>query len=466
MIDSLQEQEREQLVKFLKESSILRVIDDTIIYGLSLSLEEISCGPGFIVFREGDESDGIYIIKKGSVEVRKEESDPTPIAYLTAGECFGEMSLVHGGPRTATIRVPEEAVLLKLTERASNDLKGKFPALAEELASLAHRRDSGQLPFKAPGLQGNTAFFDLPTVIQAVASSRQSGTLNIFATTNKPGARLVFHAGKVISAHFKHLSGEFAIYELLSSNDPADFVFERRNEKEVEAEPHDGPLASRHLDNLLIEGSRRVDELVKLVDKVGGTEMTFATATMAPKWPSLPQDLQDLSRKIWNLVELDLSAEEMFPMVKVDRFTVLRALAEMLSNGLIRRIAKLLTEDVEEAGVLEETEYRKPTTAEIDLRQLFKRSAKLATTLYALNMVASNLSLLVDANTVKVCLEEALLESELKYPQLASLKVHRGGKTIDVRGASPELSKRPDSGAALTYLTKRFLHRIGAKQGS
>ena len=42
VMDSLQEQEREQLVTFLKERSILCVLDDTIIHGLSLSLEEIS----------------------------------------------------------------------------------------------------------------------------------------------------------------------------------------------------------------------------------------------------------------------------------------------------------------------------------------------------------------------------------------------------------------------------------------
>lgn len=40
MIQTLQEQEREQLVQFLKERSILRLLDDRIIHGLSLSLTE------------------------------------------------------------------------------------------------------------------------------------------------------------------------------------------------------------------------------------------------------------------------------------------------------------------------------------------------------------------------------------------------------------------------------------------
>lgn len=52
MIESLREQEREELVKFLKERSIFRLLDDQIIHGLSLSLAEKHCGPGHIVFKE------------------------------------------------------------------------------------------------------------------------------------------------------------------------------------------------------------------------------------------------------------------------------------------------------------------------------------------------------------------------------------------------------------------------------
>jgi hypothetical protein len=457
MIDSLQEQDREELVKFLKEGSILRMIDDDrIIYGLSLSLEEMNCGPGHVVFREGDPGDGLYIIKQGSVEVRRTDI-ATPIAYLTAGECFGEMSLLHGSPRTATIRVPEAAVILKLSKSASTDLQAKFPRLAQELNRVAQKRDTGRSAFLAPGLQGNTAFFDLPTVIQAVATSRQSGTLNIFATPSKPSATLLFYTGHLVSAEFKHLVGEEAVFELLSSPDSADFAFARCNDGEIDESRRQTTI--RAIERLLIEGSRRVDELAKIFNVVGGPTMTFST-NKELKTQELSEGSRELAPRVWKLIELDLTVEEMFPLINTDRYTILHILSEMLSKKLITQIAKLLVDGDPAAGL--SAAANRASTAEVNLRQLVKQSTKLATTLYALNMVASNLSNIITADIVQTCLDEALHESVKKYPQMNCLKVHRGGNALDVRGATPEFSARSDSTVALNFFTRRFLQLVGA----
>jgi CRP/FNR family transcriptional regulator, cyclic AMP receptor protein len=458
MIESLQEQEREQLVNFLKESSILRLLDDRIIHGLSLSLVEKHCGPGHVVFKEGDAGDGLYIIKEGSVEVKR-NIDAKPIAYLTAGECFGEMSLLNNQPRTATIRVPEEAVILKLSKRASLDLKSKFPLLGEELERIAEKRD-GKIAFKAPGLEGNTAFFDLPTVIQAVASSRQSGKLNIFPTHANPGAKLIFDRGHLISTKFKHLTGEHAVFELLGVQDPADFAFERAPDSD--GKPPESNL-ERPIERLLVEGARRTDELPKLLEKIGGLDTTFTTAPHIPKWQELPESIQVLAPKIWKLNELDLSVEEILPLIPVDRYAVIQTLCMMIDHGLIKPVK---TDQVEETNTPEEVAYRRGDTAEIDLRRILKQSTKLARTLYALNMVASNLSNIVDTATVQACLDEALRDTTKKYPQLSCLKVHTGGKTLDVRGASSDLSSRVNSADALMMLTNRFLQLMGEKQKS
>ena len=458
MLDSLQEQDREELVSFLKERSILCVLDDTIIHGLSLSLEEVHCGPGFVVFHEDDESDGLYIIKQGSVEVRKNGSDTAPIAYLTAGECFGEMSIVHGGLRTASIRVPEEAVILKLSKKASTDLTAKFPLLAQELNKLAQKRAAGKIRFEAPGLQGNTAFFDLPTVIQAVNASRQSGYLKVSATAHTPEAKVSFNNGTIVSAEFKHLTGEAAVFELLCRQDPADFVFERVAEMILPA----GTKSFRQIERILIDGARRSDEQIKLTDTVGGLGMTFSIVDDTPKWDALPAGSRDFARILMKFIEADLSIEEMLPMVEVDRFTVLRTLSEMLDKGLLKQLVKLHTSEALAIDLKKKDPRR--TTTTLDILNLRKQPVKLASTLYALNMVASNLATLMNADIVKSCLEEALNDSAKVYPQLVGLKVHPAGKTIDVRGASPELTKRGDSRKALSHLTVRFLQLVAENQ--
>lgn len=434
----------------------MRLLDDRIIHGLSLSLIEKHCGPGHIIFKEGDAGDGLYIIRQGAVEVKRNK-DEKPIAYLTAGECFGEMSLLNNQPRTATIRVPEEAVILKLSNKASLDLKSKFPLLGEELERIAEKRD-GKIAFKAPGLEGNTAFFDLPTVIQAVSSSRQSGKLNIFPTHANPGAKLIFDRGNLISTTFKHLTGDNAVFELLGVQDPADFAFERS--ADADGKPIESSL-ERPIERLLVEGARRSDELPKLLEKVGGLHATFTTPPHIPNWKELPDAIQNLAPKIWKLIELDLSLEEILPLVPTDSYSVIQTISEMVDLNLVKTV---VTAQESDPAAPEEIAYRRGDTAEIDLRRILKQSTKLARTLYALNMVAANLSNIVDTVTVQSCLDEALRDTTKKFPQLSCLKVHAGGKTLDVRGASSELSSRVNSAEALATLTTKFLQLMSEKQ--
>ena len=71
-------------------------------------------GPGGIVFKQGDAGDRMYVIKSGVLEVLTEPSDNTPsvtIAFLGVGEVVGELALLTGSPRSATIRCPENAEL-------------------------------------------------------------------------------------------------------------------------------------------------------------------------------------------------------------------------------------------------------------------------------------------------------------------------------------------------------------------
>ena len=70
----------------------------------------------------------------------------------------------------------------------------------------------------------------------------------------------------------------------------------------------------------------------------------------------------------------------------------------------------------------------------------------------------------VPKGTIKQCLEDALVESVKIYPQLDGLKVNAGGKSLDVRGASPELTKRADSKKALHHLMMTFVHLVGQSE--
>ena len=70
---------------------------------------------GEVLFSEGDRSDGLYLIRKGSVMVsRTIGGREVVLSYVSAGNYVGEMALMLDAPRSATVRaaVPCEAIVL------------------------------------------------------------------------------------------------------------------------------------------------------------------------------------------------------------------------------------------------------------------------------------------------------------------------------------------------------------------
>ncbi len=110
--------------RMLNEVAIKSVVQVCI--GLSLSEEDLndvathatlkSYDAGEDLFHEGDDADGLYLIQSGSVTVsRMIGGREVVLFYVAAGNYVGEMSLVSGEPRYATVRaaVATEAVLIK-----------------------------------------------------------------------------------------------------------------------------------------------------------------------------------------------------------------------------------------------------------------------------------------------------------------------------------------------------------------
>ena len=70
---------------------------------------------GTTVFRQGDAGGSLYVIRAGKVRVVKESHGrKRVVTTLGPGDFFGEMAVVTGRPRSATVEVVEEADLLKV----------------------------------------------------------------------------------------------------------------------------------------------------------------------------------------------------------------------------------------------------------------------------------------------------------------------------------------------------------------
>lgn len=103
-------------------------------------------GAGEIIVRQGDSGDTCYLIRSGSVEVvlRDDAGGEIFIAALKAGDFFGEMSLLAGEPRTATVVAREDTACLVITSQGFQNVFIENPSLAENLSELLARR-SGEL---------------------------------------------------------------------------------------------------------------------------------------------------------------------------------------------------------------------------------------------------------------------------------------------------------------------------------
>lgn len=86
-----------------------------------------------VVCEEGSPGDSFYIILKGSVEIFSRRVEQY-IATLNEGEFFGEMSLLMGIPRSATVRTLEDSVLFIIERKDLQRLLEHHPGLADQIA--------------------------------------------------------------------------------------------------------------------------------------------------------------------------------------------------------------------------------------------------------------------------------------------------------------------------------------------
>ena len=88
--------------------------------------------PGEAVVREGEASRAFYVIAEGAAAVLTSDRE---LARLGAGELFGEMALLSGEPRAATVRAVGLLQVVEIDARALHALLERHEELAEELAS-------------------------------------------------------------------------------------------------------------------------------------------------------------------------------------------------------------------------------------------------------------------------------------------------------------------------------------------
>jgi CRP-like cAMP-binding protein len=96
---------------------------------------------GTVLFREGDLGRDMFIIQKGKVQVRKRVGTTEKVlAELSDGEFFGEMALLMGMDRSATVEVIEDCKILVVgPDTFESLLKSNIEIALKMLKKMASR---------------------------------------------------------------------------------------------------------------------------------------------------------------------------------------------------------------------------------------------------------------------------------------------------------------------------------------
>ncbi|MGI9380672.1 MAG: patatin-like phospholipase family protein [Methyloligellaceae bacterium] len=148
----------------------------------------LNLAAGETLFRQGESAEHIYFICSGStgVYVRSPSDEPSLIGVLHAGETIGEMALLSGQPRSATVRAIRSCELLSLTSAQFEELLVQDPHLMRNLSLLLVERlqrtslqKSPTIDAKTVSLVAGTKDIDISEFAAAVSEDAANRQLNL-----------------------------------------------------------------------------------------------------------------------------------------------------------------------------------------------------------------------------------------------------------------------------------------------
>ena len=126
----------------LTDIPFFHFLDDNERVALAAQLEEVQLPEGQVLFNYGEPGDCLYVIRTGKAEVFFKDDTGTRIVLEVAGtgDVVGELSLLDGGPRTASVVVTEALDALRLDRGDLDQFLRTHPAAAIDLLSAMGRR--------------------------------------------------------------------------------------------------------------------------------------------------------------------------------------------------------------------------------------------------------------------------------------------------------------------------------------
>jgi branched-chain amino acid transport system substrate-binding protein len=140
-----QQHQQERLFEAMRSLDWLEALNESQLRQLANRTAVSTYTAGEQLVKQGDPGDSLFIIKSGSVSVyvRSEDGRSVYANQLNAGDFFGEMSLLTGEARAASIRADEETEVIIIDKEAFGNVLTQDPTILDRFLAALERRQQG-----------------------------------------------------------------------------------------------------------------------------------------------------------------------------------------------------------------------------------------------------------------------------------------------------------------------------------
>lgn len=284
------------------------VIDDGLVVSVASSLAPYKCNPQALKI----------VLLNSKVEYAVKAI--TLHQYFTSPEA--NRSWQSGSPPPPKTRVYDCSFL---------HLDNQFQTLSPSQIESVSEALRFPLDLNNEGFRGNFCDIDLPLVLQTLNSAQRDGILYLCDDMMRPIAQIFCLKGKVVTAQYKNLWNEMAIYQIVEKDVATKFAFHPSTTQGTW--PH--ALLNRSSDTLLLEAYRRLDELQRIRSGLAAGISTFARKTESCNTSDLADETKPFAAALFEALDEVTPAENLWMVLGCDDYTIYRTLFELSRSGQI-----------------------------------------------------------------------------------------------------------------------------------
>jgi NTE family protein/lysophospholipid hydrolase len=130
------------MAKQLATMTLSGSLDSLAVQMIANGAEQVNLAAGEALFQQGDPSDALYLVLTGRLEaiVTSQEAGEQVVGDLGPNDVIGEMQILSGKPRAATIRAVADSTLAKITKAAFEEIAHKHPPFLARIGRIVEAR--------------------------------------------------------------------------------------------------------------------------------------------------------------------------------------------------------------------------------------------------------------------------------------------------------------------------------------